>query len=69
MWSKARLTLYLTAFLGAVAYGLQALGLADYDPVTSMISVSISIPALAAWIVGLGANGVALLAVVRKWRT
>lgn len=68
MWSKARLTTYITGFVGFGGLALAGAGLAEFDAATGMIDFApFNAYALAAAIPGALATIVAPIALIMGW--
>ncbi len=68
MWTKARITVYLTVLLGGIGALLASLGLATYDPVAQTIDPNpISIPVVVGIVAPLLATGLAAIAAMLGW--
>lgn len=67
-WAKSRLALYIGLGLWALAATLAALGFADFDPVKWTVDIHpIDIRVVAGWVAATFGNGVAAVAVWKKW--
>ena len=68
MWSKARLTIYITGLLASAAFVLTVLGAGTYDPVTWTFTLHpFDVRWLAGVIAGPVSAAIASVAVVLKW--
>ena len=68
MWTKARLTTYITGAAGVVGLGLAGMGLAEFDYATGMIDLApFNVYALVALIPTAIAPVMASVAVMLKW--
>lgn len=68
MWTKARITVYLTALLGGLGALLAMAGLATYDPVAGTIDLHpISISVVVGFVAPLLATGLAAIAAMLGW--
>ena len=68
MWTRARMTTYLTGFFGGTGLLLAGFGLADFDHATGQIDIApFNIYALAAAIPAIVAPALAFFAVKLGW--
>lgn len=68
MWSKARLTTYITGFVGFGGLALAGAGLAEFDAATGMIDFApFNAYSLAAAIPGFVATIIAPIALIKGW--
>jgi hypothetical protein len=68
MWTTARLTGYIAAGLGGLAFLLSSFGLASYDATTGMVDLHpFNVNWVAAIVAGPLASAIAAVAVMFKW--